>query len=67
MKWDNKEDRIEFQGTALVNAQRQGKCSWCGHITIWYDIILREFLCSSECTMRRHIEVSELRLKQYGT
>lgn len=66
-KFDDRKDRIEYQGTALVNAQRKGKCAWCGADTLWHDIILREFLCSEECAVHRHLEVADKRLKQYGT
>lgn len=62
-KFDDRKDRIEFQGTLLVNAQRSGKCSWCGTDTVWHDLLLREFLCSEECTQHRHIEVSERKLR----
>ena len=62
-KFDDLQDRIEYQGTALVNAQRTGKCSWCGQETVWYDMLLHEFLCSEECTVHRHIEVSEAKLR----
>jgi hypothetical protein len=61
-KFDDRKDRIEYQGTALVNAQRNGKCAWCGIDTVWYDMILREFLCSEDCVVKRHYEVSEAKL-----
>ena len=67
MRFDDREDRIEFQGTVLVNAQQKGRCSWCGRSTVWHDIILREYLCSETCTVERHIEVADERLKHYGT
>lgn len=50
MKFDDREDRIEYSGTRLVNAQRKGKCAWCGKDTVWHDMNLRVFLCSEECT-----------------
>ena len=61
-KFDDREDRIEFQGTILVNAQRTGKCSWCGHDTVWHDITLREYLCSETCTVNRFVEVSNAKI-----
>jgi hypothetical protein len=61
-KFDDRRDRIEFLGTVVVNAQRHGKCAWCGTDTLWHDLLLREYLCSEECTMSRHIEVSETKL-----
>jgi hypothetical protein len=61
-KFDDRQDRIEFQGTVLVNAQRTGKCAWCGHTTVWYDITIREFLCSENCTQQRFIEISDAKI-----
>ena len=52
-------DRIEFDGAALINAQREGRCGWCGIETVWYDMMLREYSCSEECTHGRYLELSE--------
>ena len=65
-KFDDRKDRVDFQGTELLNAQKKGKCSWCGVDTVWHDLILREFLCSEECAVSRHLEVADERLKRYG-
>lgn len=61
-QFDDRQDRIEYQGTILLNAQRKGKCAWCGRDTVWHDLLLREYLCSEECAVHRHIEVSDAKI-----
>lgn len=56
-KFNDLENRIEFQGTRLVNANKTGHCAWCGDLTLWYDMELKQFLCSEECTVARWGEV----------
>lgn len=47
--FDSYRDQIEYAGTRLVNANRTGKCAWCGSDTVWFDMNARVFLCSEQC------------------
>jgi hypothetical protein len=58
-------DRIEFNGSTLVNSMRPGHCAQCDEATFWYDLILRKFLCGEECAEREWGIIFEQAYRRY--
>jgi hypothetical protein len=56
-------DRIEYKGVQLVNAVQQGRCARCDSVTLWYDQLTMQFLCSEECVEQAYLEMFERKWK----
>jgi len=63
-KFDDGQDRIEFLGTELVNAQKAGACWHCGASTVWMDIHFMAYLCSEECVIAKWGEYFEGKIRK---